>query len=90
MYCCKTHRLLLTKIDIQTTVRRGRGRLPVEERVCSCGTGIVQREKLVIEECPKTAHLIAHFNYSSVSDVYEMSDYAVMCKIIHKVLAQYD
>ena len=69
--------------------RRGRGRLPVEERICSCGTGTVQTEKHVIEVCPRTAHLRAYFSYVSVSNIFEMSDYESMCRIIHKVLAEY-
>ena len=32
--------------------RRGRGRLPVEERLCECGA--VQSEQHVIERCPRT------------------------------------
>ena len=36
--------------------RRGRGHLPVEERLCECGR--IQTERHVIEECPKTQYII--------------------------------
>ena len=35
--------------------RRGRGRLPLEERLCRCG--LVQTEQHVVQQCPLTTHI---------------------------------
>ena len=67
--------------------RRGRGRLPVEERLCTCG--LVQSEQHVIEICPRTAQLRARYNFSTVTDIFSMPDNEVMCRIIHKILSEY-
>ena len=67
--------------------RRGRCRLPIEERVCTCG--LVLTEQNVIEACPRTAQLRNQYNYSTVGNIFNMSDYALMCKIAHRILSEY-
>ena len=68
--------------------RRGRGRLPVEERLCTCGQ--IQSERHVIEECPRTRHIRDQFHFSRVENVFnEMSDHFKVCKIVHCILLEY-
>ena len=68
--------------------RRGRGRLPVEERLCTCGQ--IQSEKHVIEDCPRTAGLRNQFAFENTRNLFkEMSDYHTMCKITHMLLQEY-
>ena len=68
--------------------RRGRGRLPVEERVCVCGNG-VQDERHVIELCPLTQHIRNAHGINSVADLMEHENRAEMCAISHKILETY-
>ena len=68
--------------------RRGRGRLPVEERVCVCGTG-VQDEAHVVERCPLTENIRIRFNINSLSDLMTHEDYETMCKMSHQILETY-
>ena len=68
--------------------RRGRGRLPLEERLCSCG--VIQTEKHVIEECPKTQYIRNRFNFTRSDDLFgDVLDYAIACKIVHMILLEY-
>ncbi len=66
--------------------RRGRGRLPLEERVCVCGD--VQTEQHVAQHCPHTQHLRQHHGFSSIQDLFSMPN-AKCCDIIHKMLQLY-
>ena len=66
--------------------RRGRGRLPVEERVCSCGA--VQDERHVLQHCPATQHLRATYGFSTVEEFFSMDDER-MCEVAAKVLNTY-
>lgn len=68
--------------------RRGRGRLPVEERLCECG--LVQTERHVIEQCPKTHQLRNLYGMQSINELFSRCDNAVMCRIIYEVLNLYD
>ena len=68
--------------------RRGRGRLPIEERLCECG--LVQTEKHVIECCPKTQQLRNKFGIRTLSELFSDIDNSVQCKFIHAVLEMYD
>ena len=68
--------------------RRGRGRLPVEERLCSCGQ--VQTESHIIENCPMSLQLRQANNISTVNDLMLVrTDYNKVCAIIHNLLALY-
>ena len=69
--------------------RRGRGRLPMEERLCSCGT--IQTEEHVLCHCPISQHIRDEYGFSCVSDLMSgrFKD-EILCKIIFKVLNLYD
>ena len=68
--------------------RRGRGRLPMDERLCECGS--VQTERHVLQDCPHTQHIRDHHRFEIIeqvfSDKYSMD---VTCKIIHDILSVY-
>ena len=42
--------------------RRGQGRLPREQRLCTCGD--IQTERHVIETCPLTNPLRQHYGFT--------------------------
>ena len=68
--------------------RRGRGRLPMEERLCSCGE--VQTERHVIEQCPRTAALRQQYGVTTMENLFlERKDYATVCRICHALLSEY-
>ena len=48
--------------------RRGRGRLPLEERLCVCGS--VQTEKHVVEDCPNTQHFRDFYGIHTLNDLF--------------------
>uniref|UniRef100_A0A0P4VRG8 Reverse transcriptase domain-containing protein n=1 Tax=Scylla olivacea TaxID=85551 RepID=A0A0P4VRG8_SCYOL len=65
--------------------RRGRGRLPVEERLCSCGG--IQTERHAVEVCPLTAHLRHIYNVTVLEDIFaDTFPRESMCKMLHEVL----
>ena len=68
--------------------RRGRGRIPVEERLCECGS--VQTEQHVMQDCPKSLHTRNAYQCHSIEDLFSgcFSD-ELVCKIIHEVLRLY-
>ena len=68
--------------------RRGRGRLDVEERLCSCGQ--IQTEVHVVENCPVSSHLRQIYNVTTLTDLMvSRTDYDLVCTIIHKLLSLY-
>ena len=68
--------------------RRGRGRLPVEERLCQCGQ--VQTERHVLEECPRSQHIRDLHSFNSMENlILERDDYANVCHIVHSILDLY-
>ena len=67
--------------------RRGRGRLPIEERLCICGR--IQSEIHVVEECPRTEHLREEFRFRSISDLFSGCNYKEICKVIFSILNVY-
>ena len=67
--------------------RRGRGRLPVEERLCDCG--LIQTERHVLEECPKTQHLRNSYGIRSLNDLFYDSDSDAACNIVHDIFEIY-
>lgn len=68
--------------------RRGRGRLPLHERVCECG--LVQMEAHVVEHWPNTQHLRQHYQFTTVHELlYGNLAPDVMCKVIHEILTIY-
>ena len=68
--------------------RRGRGRLPVEQRLCECGQ--VQTEQHVIEVCPKSQHIRDLHGFQSLTLLMlENNDYSNVCHVVHKILELY-
>ena len=68
--------------------RRGRGRLPMDERLCSCGE--IQTETHVIENCPVSLQIRQTYNVTTALDLLlTRTDYDVVCKIVHKLLSLY-
>ena len=69
--------------------RCGRGRLPMEERLCLCG--LVQTERHVIEECVLSEHVRRANNINLLLDVFsEEQDFSNVCQFAHKVLNIYN
>ena len=69
--------------------RRGRGRLPMEERLCSCGS--IQTENHVVSQCPISQHIREEYDFSSVSDIMSGNfEDEISCKIIYRILNLYD
>ena len=68
--------------------RRGRGRLPMEERLCSCGE--VQSEVHVVNICPLSQHIRSCYGFTCIDDLmsgrFTNED---VCKIIYKILSLY-
>ena len=68
--------------------RRGRGRLPMDERLCSCGE--IQTETHVIENCPISSQIRQTYNVTTAIDLLvNRTDYDVICTIVHKLLSLY-
>ena len=68
--------------------RRGRGRLPMEERLCPCGQ--IQTEAHVIESCPMSLQIRQMYNITTINDLLLVrEDYDKVCMIIHKLLSLY-
>ena len=69
--------------------RRGRGRLPLEERLCSCGA--VQTEYHVLSQCPISLDIREDYDFSDITDLMSgrFSD-ETLCKIIYRVLKLYE
>ena len=66
--------------------RRGRGRLPMEERLCPCGQ--IQTELHVIEDCPLTSEVRRQYAFNSWQNLQspEIGDGRTV-KIVHMVLS---
>ena len=72
-------------IEVGRWNRRGRGQLPIEERLCVCGQ--IQTEQHVIEACPRTHLIRTQYNVSSLNNLMvERSDYADVCHIVSLIL----
>ena len=68
--------------------RRGRGRLPIDERLCQCG--LVQTELHVFEECVLSQHFRQMYNVTSLFNlVSERQDLPEVCHIVHSILNIY-
>ena len=69
--------------------RRGRGRLPVEERLCVCGQ--VQDEKHVVETCPFSRGVRQLHGLFRIEDLFNHTyNDEKSCKIIYDILKLYD
>lgn len=68
--------------------RRGRGRLPLEERLCVCGQ--VQTEEHVVEHCRLTENLRVAHNFSRIQDLFSGTfSHVITCNIIRRILDIY-
>lgn len=68
--------------------RRGRGRLPIEERLCRCG--LIQRERHAVEVCPLTEPFRTHYNINKMEELFDKSfTFDKTCKLIHEILMLY-
>ena len=68
--------------------RRGRGRLPIEERLCECGE--VQTEKPVVEYCPKAQQLRNKYGVTTLHGLFSNCGNDTQCKFIHDILKLYN
>ena len=65
--------------------RRGRGRLPVEERLCVCGQ--VQTEQHVVEHCPITSDIRVRYGLYRIQDLFnDKYSNDISVKITHDIL----
>lgn len=67
--------------------RRGRGRLPVEERLCPCRR--IQTELHVLESCPLTYDVRARYLFTSWRQLMDMRDQFVVPKIVYTVMSYF-
>ena len=83
-------RLSAHSLEIETGRwnRRGRGRLPIEERLCQCGQ--IQTERHVVETCTMSQHVRELHNLSSLENLMvDRNDYANICHVVHTILSIY-
>ena len=93
----ENHRMSFTKLRVSGHClacetgrwnRRGRGRLPLEERLCVCAE--VQTERHVVQDCPLTQHLRDKYNFTTLEQLFSNNFSAdVVCKIVHEILSTF-
>lgn len=75
-------------VEVGRWNRRGRGRLPLAERLCPCG--MVQTEHHVIHECPLSQHIRDAYGLTGITNLFSGTfDNATVCSIINSVLNLY-
>ena len=68
--------------------RRGRGRLPLDQRLCQCGQ--VQTERHVLEECAMSQHIRDLYSLTSLENLLlERDDYTNVCHEVHNIFNSY-
>ncbi len=67
--------------------RRGRGWLPMEERLCPCGA--VQTEPHVVEGCPMTADVRRRYGFTSWAQLVAHDFNFPVDRIVHEILTVY-
>ena len=68
--------------------RRGQGRLPIDQRLCSCGE--VQTERHAIESCPLTNQLRVDYEFTTLESLMvQNTNNSLVCDIVHKILNTY-
>lgn len=93
----ETHRLSFTQFRVSGHSlvcetgrwnRRGRGRLPLEERLCSCGH--IHTERHVVQHCSSTLRLRQLYDFSTIEDLFsDKFSPDMTCKIINEILNVY-
>ncbi len=75
-------------VEVGRWNRRGRGRLPLEERLCECGH--IQTELHVTEQCILTQHIRENYNFTSIREILDgrRSD-TESCHIVYLILSIY-
>ena len=75
-------------VEVGRWGRRGRGHLPLEERLCICRD--IQTEVHVAQHCPITQHIRENFNSTTIDDIFSDS-FSVLeqCEIVHSILYMY-
>ena len=62
--------------------KRIRGRLPLNERLCECGS--------VQTDCPRTQHIRDHHQFEILEQMFsDKVSMALTCKMIHATLSVY-
>ncbi|CAL4198760.1 unnamed protein product, partial [Meganyctiphanes norvegica] len=93
----ESHRIAFTRFRVSSHSlavetgrwnRRGRGRLPMEERLCSCGE--VQSEDHVISRCSHSQNIRDSYGFTCINDLMSGNfSNESLCKIIYEVLNLY-
>ena len=75
-------------VEVGRWNRRGRGRLPLEERLCVCGA--IQTEAHVVQQCPRTQNIRDSYDISNFEDIFsEQRSLASQCKTVHLILSSF-
>lgn len=74
-------------IETGRSNRRGRGRLPVEDRLCACGSA--QKELHVVDSCPLTANVRASYLFDSWCQLMEEREQFPVPEIIYRILSTF-
>ena len=93
----ESHRIAFTRFRVSSHSlavetgrwnRRGRGRLPMEERLCSCGE--VQSEDHVISRCSHSQNIRDSYEFTCINDLMSGNfSNESLCKIMYEVLNLY-
>ena len=76
-------------VEVGRWNRRGRSRLPMEERLCSCGE--IQTENHVVRDCPLTLNIRLNYNIIDISSIFSSErPVADQCRIVHLLLLAYN
>ena len=68
--------------------RGGRGRLPIDQRLCSCGA--IQSEEHVVCNCPISQNLRDRFGFTCIADLMNGNLACdIVCEIIYELLKLY-
>ena len=75
-------------VEVGRWNRRGRGRLPLEERLCACGE--IQTEVHVVQQCTLTQHLRDNYGFTNIHDLFsDLYSNNERCHIVFKILDVY-
>ena len=93
----ESHRIAFTRFRVSSHMlavetgrwnRRGRGRLPMKERLCYCG--LVQSEEHVISFCPLSQTLRDIYGFTCMNDIMKGTiPNDIACRIIFELLQLY-